>query len=183
MRIISGKFRGKKLQSPVGGDTRPTSDRTRQALFNVLEHRYDLKYKDLRVLDAFAGTGALGIEALSRGAAFCTFAEKSPPMLDVLKANLQSFPNQFEILKGDVLHQSAQHLLAGSAHPYGLMFLDPPYHQGLVELALEKLHASHALSETTLIVAEMAKDEAVPPSLKVLSEHIYGGTKVLMGRV
>ena len=182
MRIISGKFRGKKLQSPVGVDTRPTSDRTRQALFNVLEHRYDLKYKDLRVLVAFAGTGALGIEALSRGAAFCTFVEKSPPMLDVLKANLQSFPNQFEILKGDMLHQSAQQLLAGSAHSYGLVFLDPPYHQGLVTLALEKLHVSHALSETTLIVAEMAKDEPVPASLTVLSEHTYGGTKVLMGR-
>lgn len=183
MRIISGKFRGKKLQSPVGVDTRPTSDRTRQALFNVLDHRYDLKYKDLRVLDAFAGTGALGIEALSRGAAFCTFVEKSPPMLDVLKANLQSFPNQFEILKGDVLHQSAQQLWAGSKHPYGLVFLDPPYHQGLVDLALEKLHTSHALSETTLIVAEMAKDEPVPGSLTVLSEHTYGGTKVLMGRI
>lgn len=182
MRIISGKFRGKKLQSPISGDTRPTSDRTRQAIFNILEHRYDLKYNCLHVLDAFAGTGALGIEALSRGAAFCTFVEQSVPMISILKSNLQSFPDQFAILKGDVLHQSLQQLLAGHPHqPYGLVFLDPPYHQGLIELALQKLKNSNAVSEVTLIIAEMSKDEVPPLSLNILSEHTYGSTKVLMG--
>lgn len=176
MRIISGKFRGKKLQSPVGLDTRPTSDRVRQAILNILEHRYEINYRDLYVLDAFAGTGALGIEALSRGATFATFVEQSLPALSVLKTNLESFVGHFEVLKGNFFHHSFH-------YKYGIIFLDPPYHQGLIELAIQKLKQSNALSEDALIVAEMAKDESVSVSLDVLSEHAYGGTKVLIGKI
>ena len=173
MRIISGKFRGKKLQSPVGEDTRPTSDRTRQALFNVLDHRYALKYPGLQVLDAFAGTGALGIEALSRGAAFCTFVEASAPMATVLQSNLQPFPDQFEIFKGHIQHQALKN------RSYGLVFLDPPYHKGLIDCTVQLLKKWGVISQETLVVAEMAKDEPLPACLKILSEHTYGGTRIL----
>ena len=135
MRVISGEWRGRKLLAPKGDATRPTADRTRETLFSMLTSRLG-SFEGLVVADLFAGSGALGIEALSRGAATCLFAEQDLDALDVLRGNLSSLgaAARADVRAGSVLG------LGPAPRAYDLLMLDPPYGTGAASVALDKLH-------------------------------------------
>jgi 16S rRNA (guanine966-N2)-methyltransferase len=179
MRIVAGAFKGKALVSPDGATTRPTSDRARQALFNVLEHAsWADGLAGARVLDLFAGTGALGLEALSRGAAHATFVERDPAALAALRANVAGcrVEGRAIIRKADA---SATSTLATLSGPFDLVFLDPPYRKGLIEASLAALPPA-ALSPAALVVAETARDEAfaAPERFALLDRRVWGAAAV-----
>ena len=131
MRIIAGRWRGRTLAAPAGEATRPTADRAREALFSMLLSRLG-SFEELRVADIFAGTGALGLEALSRGAARCTFVERDPTALTALRGNIAKLGAD----GADVRAQAAESFSGG---PYDLVFMDPPYGSGLGQKVLPRL--------------------------------------------
>ena len=135
MRVISGEWRGRKLLAPKGDATRPTADRTRETLFSMLTSRLG-SFEGLVIADLFAGSGALGIEALSRGAATCLFAEQDRDALDVLRGNLSSLgaAARADVRAGSVLG------LGPAPRAFDLLMLDPPYGTGAASVALDKLH-------------------------------------------
>lgn len=175
MRIIAGSARGTKLQDP-GETTRPTSDRVREAIFNVLRH----VIPEARVLDLFAGTGALGLEALSRGSASCTFVENDPQALRRLRNNIArtKFP-QTRVLETDAL------LFITSPRPsaeFDLIFADPPYHRpGLPDFATPLLEEPLPLAPEGIFVLEVESERPTPetPHLTFLKRKDYGNTSVL----
>ena len=175
MRIIAGAWRGRPLDAPPGRGTRPTSDRAREGLFSMLQSRLG-SFEDLEVADLFAGTGALGLEALSRGAAHCTFVEKDRGALDILRRN---FDRLGAGDRADLRAQSAEHA-APPRRPCDLVFMDPPYAQGLVPLALEQLVTGQWLSPNALVVAETGSDEPAleAPGWTILDERTYGAARV-----
>lgn len=156
MRIIAGQWRGRPLVAPKGTDTRPTADRTREALFSMLVSRLG-SFEGLRVLDLFAGSGALGLEALSRGAAHCTFVEQDSAALDALKGNIAKLGAGPQ---SDVRAQSVTALGPAPA-PYDLLLLDPPYGSGAGIVALERCLRLGWIAPGALISVETAKGEAV----------------------
>lgn len=178
MRIVSGLHRGRPLQSPPGRQTRPTSDRARESLFNVLAHARWLDadaVAEAFVLDAFAGTGALGFEALSRGAADAVFFETDPAALAACRANaatLREGPRS-AILKADALNPPPRN---ASLAPRTLVFLDPPYGKGWGAAALLGLSAADWLAPRALCVLEMSKKapEDPPSGFALLDERRYG---------
>lgn len=178
MRIIGGKWRGRRIAAPPGSDTRPTADRVRQALFDMLVHApwggHDL-LEDAHVLDVFAGTGALGLEALSRGAARATFMENAPAALAVLRANIAAAGAQSacHVLPVDALR-------AGRGSAAGLVFLDPPYEQDLVRRAVAHLRASGWIAPGAVIVAETTPEESV--TAEALVERVHGAAKLTIWR-
>lgn len=181
MRIVAGRFRGKSLLAPDGEATRPTSDRARQAVFNILEHApWSPGLSGRRVIDLFAGSGALGLEALSRGAEFCLFVETDDRARGAIRENIEAFG----LFGATRLHRrdaTDLGLRPGSAGPaFDLAFLDPPYGKGLGERALKALLAGDWLSPGAIIVFETAVDEVVepPPGLTRLDERAYGAAKV-----
>lgn len=183
MRVVGGRLKGRKLAAPDGRDVRPTSDRARQAVFNILEHGTLLArpLEGARVLDAFAGTGAIGIEALSRGAARATFIERDAAALAALAANLKACklgPDVAEILRGDALDPPP------AREAVDLAFLDPPYGEGLAEPALSTLGKRGWLHAEALIVLELgARDSLAPPAgFELLDERRYGAARVLFLR-
>ena len=140
MRVTAGAHRGRKLAVPAGRDVRPTSDRARQALFNILEHGGFVDgggspIRGAHILDAFAGSGALGLEALSRGAASATFMETAAPALDAIRQNVEACreEDKAEILRADATRPPRARVACG------IIFLDPPYHKGLAAPALTAL--------------------------------------------
>ncbi len=147
MRIISGAFKGRRLRTPAGRSLRPTSDRTREAIFNILYSSIET-FGGCRVLDLFAGTGALGIEALSRGASSATFVEKEQQALIVLQHNVSTVatPDQYEIICAPV--SGAISLLQKRGAQFDLIFMDPPYGKNLVHATLA------ALAQTTLVAGQ-----------------------------
>ena len=174
MRIIAGSWRGRPLLSPPGLSTRPTSDRAREALFSMLQSRLG-SFEELHVADLFAGTGALGFEALSRGAARCTFVESDRAAIDTLRRNIAKLGADD---RADIRQQDATRVAGG---PYHLVFLDPPYHSGLGQQALANL--AGALAPGALVSLETARDESVDvPTLELDSERIYGKTKLSLFR-
>ena len=135
MRIVAGKFRGKQLLSPPDDSIRPTSDRARESIFNILASRMGPHLDGVRVIDLFAGTGALGLEALSRGASWCGFLDMGRPALDAVRANVEALREaaNAQILRADATKPPP------ASHACTLAFLDPPYGQGLAPRALEGL--------------------------------------------
>ncbi|TPG54484.1 16S rRNA (guanine(966)-N(2))-methyltransferase RsmD [Sphingomonas glacialis] len=158
MRIIAGKWRGRPLVAPKGEATRPTADRVREALFSMLASRVG-SFEELAVADFFAGSGALGIEALSRGAASCIFVEQDKPALDALRVNLTKLGGAKEI-GADVRAQSVL-ALGLAAKPLDLILMDPPYDSGAGAVALDKLNRLGWIGEATWISIETAKPELV----------------------
>ena len=154
MRVISGSARGCVLQTAPGLGTRPTADKVKQALFNIL--MYDVQGKT--VIDLFAGSGALGIEALSRGAHFAWFGEQDKQALGALEKNLEKtrLADCAKILRGDALQMLVQ--IDGKVD---LVFLDPPYHQTLAQRAIQVIAKMDLLTDGGIIVAETAADEAI----------------------
>ena len=156
MRIIAGEWRGRKLQAPAGDATRPTADRTRETLFSMLVSRLGA-FDELRVADLFAGSGALGLEALSRGAASCLFVEQDAAAIRALRANIAALRAQ---LRCEV--RAASVLALGPAQaPLDLLLLDPPYASGAGPVALEKLARLGWIGPASWVSLETAYDEAV----------------------
>ncbi|MEW6122553.1 MAG: 16S rRNA (guanine(966)-N(2))-methyltransferase RsmD [Pseudomonadota bacterium] len=161
MRIVGGTLRGRALKSPSSQATRPTTDRLREALFNVLAHAYDDAADGARVLDLFAGTGALGIEALSRGAAFALFVEEAVEARALIRENVEALglTGATRIFRRDATKLGD--CPAGDA--YALVFCDPPYGKGLAEAALLSARAGGWLAPDALIVVEEKAGAFVPP--------------------
>ncbi len=163
MRIVAGQWRGRKLIAPAGETTMPTSDRTRETLFSMLVSRLG-SFEGLKVADLFAGSGALGIEALSRGAASCIFVEQDAAAIRALRSNLASLQAQAQ---GDV--RAASVLALGPAkEPLDLILLDPPYNTGAGVVALEKLQRLGWIGPATWISLETALKE--PADIKGLAQ-------------
>ena len=156
MRVISGEWRGRKLLAPKGDATRPTADRTRETLFSMLTSRLG-SFEGLVVADLFAGSGALGIEALSRGAATCLFAEQDRDALDVLRGNLSTLgaAARADVRAGSVLG------LGPAPRAYDLLMLDPPYGTGAASVALDKLHRLGWIGPDSWVSVETGNDETV----------------------
>jgi 16S rRNA (guanine966-N2)-methyltransferase len=154
MRIIAGQWRGRVLVAPKGDATRPTADRTREALFSMLISRLG-SFEGLIVADLFAGSGALGLEALSRGAAQCLFVEQDGAALDALRTNAAKLGVRPEIRAQSVL------TLARTTQPLDLILMDPPYGTGAGSVALDKLGRLGWISPATLISIETAREEVV----------------------
>ena len=175
MRIISGKSRGRKLFAPDGLDTRPTTDRVKESMFNLIIPYLPAK----TVLDLFAGSGALGIEALSRGSEKCTFLDTDKAALLIIKKNLELAR---ETENSDVLSMDALTYLTRANTKFDLIFLDPPYNKGLLTKALELIFEKNLLSDSGVIVAESEFGKEEPPNglFKVLKHAKYGKTSVFV---
>jgi len=180
MRIVGGKFSGRPLVAPKGRDTRPTADRTRESLFNVLAHRGDFSFEGARVIDLFAGSGALGLEALSRGAGFCLFVETDAEARAAIRDNIEALG----LFGNTRLHRRSATTLgkkpAGVGPPFTLAFLDPPYAMDLVQPALETLKSGDWLADGASVVVEQGKDET-PVRLEGYAEldrRSYGAAQI-----
>ena len=162
MRIVGGAFKGRPVVAPKGMSTRPTTDRTRESLFNILTHRDDVEFDGARVIDLFAGSGALGFEAISRGAAFCLFVETAAAARGAIRDNQEtlSLAGKTRILRRSATQLGGMPAQMGA--PFTLAFMDPPYGQGLVEPALVALRDGHWLAAGALCVVEQGKGEEVP---------------------
>ncbi len=174
MRIVGGELRGRPLAAPKSSAIRPTSDRTRESLFNVLSHSYPESLDGTRVLDLFSGTGALGFEALSRGARYCLFVEESAEGRGLLRENVEALSLQG---KTRIFRRDATDLgPAGPIDPFGLVFADPPYGKGLGERALECATDNSWLADGALVVLEEAATANVilPPPFELLENRPYG---------
>jgi 16S rRNA (guanine966-N2)-methyltransferase len=180
MRIVAGAFRGKVLAAPPGSATRPTADRVRQALFDMLWHAPwagRAVVENARVLDAFAGTGALGLEALSRGAAHAMFVENDPAALSALRANIAA------CRVADRCTIEARDVLALRPGPTcGLVFLDPPYGKDLVPLTLSTLVGIGRLAPEALVVAELGRGDPTPVFGEILAERAHGAARLVFLR-
>jgi 16S rRNA (guanine966-N2)-methyltransferase len=182
MRVIAGRLRGRRIEAPKGALVRPTYDRVRESVFDILGPRVE----GARVLDLFAGSGALGIECLSRGAESVTFVEKDRWALGVLRANVETLGVS---AAATVLHGNAVRLLEGRVVPGGpfdLVFVDPPYASGLAALALALLSTRADLAPGALVVVEHARGEAPEAGGGALARtrtERYGTTEVSFFRI
>lgn len=179
MRITGGIHRSRKLETPKGTAVRPTSDKVRQAVFNMLNARGAVQ--DAVVIDAFCGTGALGLEALSQGAGFCTFFDKNKSSVQLCKENIQSLNEEGR--SAVVLQDMTKIKTRSDKYKMAdLLFLDPPYHKDLIPKAVEALYNGGWLEKDALLVMEMARDEKLLCNLiNISNEKIYGDTKILIG--
>lgn len=177
MRIISGQWRGRRIETPDTTDTRPTMDRTREAVFGILRSREAVVGAD--VLDVFAGSGAYGFEALSQGANSVTFFDHQPLAQKIIRKNADAFDCvvNTRVVAGDVLdapkaEQSAE-----------LAFFDPPYKTDLLKQTITHLARQGWLDDRTLLVLEMEKDDAVPANVMVLDTRLYGKSKIVLANL
>ncbi|MEO1600770.1 MAG: 16S rRNA (guanine(966)-N(2))-methyltransferase RsmD [Pseudomonadota bacterium] len=186
MRIVGGRFKGRRLSAPgeAGGGAahlRPTSDRVREALFNLLAHGpYDGLPEGARVLDLFAGTGALGLEALSRGAVRAVFIDDFATARGLIRENIE----RLEVIgETKIWRRDATRLGPCRGEPFGLIFADPPYRSGLGEAALASARAGGWIAPDALVVLELAADETPPalPWLDVEDTRRYGESQIMLG--
>lgn len=184
MRIVGGRFGGRPLASPKPGigAIRPTSDRLRESLFNVLAHAYDHAAEGARVLDLFAGTGAMAFEALSRGATFALLVDDGAEARGLIRENQMTLglAGLSRIYRRDATKLGP----IGPMPPFDLVFCDPPYRKGLGEKALVSAREGGWLAEGALLVLEEAADAevAAPESFELLEKREYGETQVLLLR-
>ncbi|MFC5066670.1 16S rRNA (guanine(966)-N(2))-methyltransferase RsmD [Flaviflagellibacter deserti] len=182
MRIIAGRFRGQALKAPKTYRVRPTSDRLRETLFNVLVHSYGDPVGDGRVLDLFAGTGALGLEALSRGAAFALFVEDGVEARGLLRGNVEMLgvAGTSRIFRRDATRLGPAH----PNEPFDLVFADPPYGKGLGEKALASAREGGWIKPDALVVVEEAGDVefAVPEGFELIETRNYGEAQLVFMR-
>jgi 16S rRNA (guanine966-N2)-methyltransferase len=183
MRIVAGKFKGREILGPTTIATRPTSDRVRESLFNILAHGLeDFSLEDARVMDLFAGTGALGLEALSRGAKFCQFVEESAEARGIIRKNADAYGaiGMCKIWKRDATDLGD----CGPQSPFDLVFADPPYNKGLGEKALRALVAGAWLRPGAIVVLEESEKADVPEvvGLTLVDTRVYGETVIRIYR-
>jgi 16S rRNA (guanine966-N2)-methyltransferase len=178
MRIIAGEWRGRPLAAPEGRATRPTSDRAREGLFSMLQSRLG-SFEGLRVGDLFAGTGALGLEALSRGAAHCLFVDNDRDAIAAIRRNLGAFDAE---QRAEIRTQAVEYAVPPPA-PCDLLFLDPPYDSGLAEMALDRVCNAGWVSPGGFVSLETQRDRpAPPPGFQIEAERRFGKAHILMLR-
>lgn len=179
MRIVGGKFSGRPIAAPTGRETRPTADRARESLFNILVHKTDFEIAGARVIDLFAGSGALGLEAVSRGAEFCLFVEIDAGARGAIRDNIETLG----VFGNTRLHRRSATMLgpkpSGVGPAFTLAFLDPPYGNDLVPPTLASLRAGW-LADGALVVVEQGKDEApaTAPGYQEDDRRIYGAAQI-----
>lgn len=182
MRIVGGRFKGRTLAAPASKATRPTSDRLRETIFNVLAHAHDDACRDARVLDLFAGTGALGFEALSRGAAFAVLVDDSAEARGAMRTNVDTLGvgGHTRLLRRDATRLGP----VGAFQPFGLVFLDPPYRRGLVEQSLVSARDGGWFAPRALVLAEEAADTTIawPDAFDVLDVREGGEGRMTFAR-
>ncbi|RFC65349.1 16S rRNA (guanine(966)-N(2))-methyltransferase RsmD [Fulvimarina endophytica] len=182
MRIVGGEFRGRKLETPATDEIRPTTDRARETLFNILAHREEVDLDGARVLDLFAGTGALGCEALSRGARFCVFIEEGVEARGLIRRNVETFGLQgrTKIYRRDATRLGG----VGTFEPFDLLFADPPYGKGLGERALEAASSGGWLKPGALCVVEEAAASpfAPPEGFELVDERTIAESRLRLLR-
>lgn len=175
MRVITGSARGRKLKTPQGLDVRPTTDSVKEAIFNIIQ--FDVEGR--RVLDLFAGTGQMGIEALSRGAKECVFVDNSRQSLNIVKENLKLCNLQGTVLSTDAV----SYLTRGEK--FDLVFMDPPYDSDLYERCLEALHQFDILMDGGIIICESRRDRTLPGAILdaySTKQYRYGKIKITVLR-
>ena len=181
MRIVSGKLRGRNIATPSGRSTRPTSDQTRESVFNILKHaEWAPPIDGAVVADIFAGSGALGLEAISRGAAFCLFAETEPKARAAIRANIE----KMKISDDTRLHRyDATKLKIAPGNMRGkfsLIFMDPPYNKGLWKPVLRRIIDQDLLAENGVIMLEDSVEAEVEPrGFEILEDKSWGAARVL----
>jgi 16S rRNA (guanine966-N2)-methyltransferase len=188
MRITGGRFRGRALAAPGDASVRPTSDKVRQAVFNILAHNdfgTGFALESARVVDLFAGTGAMGLEALSRGAFMCLFIDSSAESRALLRRNVEALAltGATKIWRRDATLLGPTS--AGAGGPFNLAFLDPPYRRNLIAPALASLRDGQWLAPDALVVAECARDESSneQTGFSRLDSRRYGETEIMFLRV
>ncbi len=181
--ITSGKYRGRRIESPEGKEIRPTVSRVREAVFNILTHGSFGSNRPVygRIADIFCGSGVMGLEALSRGAEHVTFIDKNPQALEVLEYNIIKLgeENNTKLLRADSSD------LPATAEPYDLLLLDPPYNSGLAVDSLITAYNGNWLHKDTVAVLEQSWKETVtiPEQYKVIDERKYGNTRITLLRL
>lgn len=177
MRIIAGEWRGRPLVAPKGDTTRPTADRTREALFSMLASRIG-SFEELAVADLFAGSGALGLEALSRGAASCLFVEQDKAAIDALRANIVKLG-----AKGAEVRATSALALGAALKPLDLIVMDPPYGTGAGVVALDKLGRLGWVGPATWISIETAKPEEIAlAGYEIDTSRVHGKARLTLLR-
>ncbi|MCO5087909.1 MAG: 16S rRNA (guanine(966)-N(2))-methyltransferase RsmD [Methylobacteriaceae bacterium] len=182
MRIVGGRLRGRALKGPSSQAVRPTSDRLRETIFNILAHGYDDTVENARVIDLFAGTGALGLEAVSRGARFALFVDEGSEARALLRENVEALGlgGLTRIFRRDATKLGD----APAGEKFDLAFLDPPYGKDLAPRALHALIEGRWLADGALCVIEEAAEVEIdlPPVLRALDRRAYGDTQIVFAR-
>lgn len=187
MRIVSGHLRGRNIATPSGRDkTRPTSDQTRESIFNILRHAtWAPELNGAIVADIFAGSGALGLEALSRGAEFCLFVETEPKARAAIRQNIEKM-NLFGCTRLHRRDATKLKVAPGNLRgPFTHVFMDPPYYKGLWKPVLSRLKDQDLLAKDGIIILEVGKDleDITLPGFEILADKLWGAARVLFLRV
>jgi 16S rRNA (guanine966-N2)-methyltransferase len=177
MRIITGIAKGRKILAPEGMDTRPTSDRVKESVFNIISK----KVYGARVLDLFSGTGNLGLESLSRGADWCTFIEKNKNTHKILIENINNlgFKDKSQVYNNDAFE--VIEMIGKNTTKYDIIFLDPPYSKGLIEKAILKIDEINLINSDGIIMSEYDENDVIPEAInnfKIYRTEKYGRTKI-----
>ena len=184
MRVIGGKFKGKKLLEPKDKETRPLKDLTKESIFNIINHsnKFSIDIKKANVLDLFSGVGSFGIECLSHGANYVTFVEKYEGVLPILKKNLNNLKSEinYEVVESDILNNFEFKSLKLE---YDIVFLDPPYKEKALENILNKIIENRILKESGIIIIHRHKKEIdeFPKNFQLIDEKKYGISKIIFG--
>ena len=184
MRIIGGKFKGKKLIEPKDNETMPLKDLTKESIFNIINHsnKFSIDLKKAQVLDLFSGVGSFGIECLSQGASHVTFVEKYEGVLPILKKNLNNLKSEinYEIIESDILNKFEFKSLKIN---YDIIFLDPPYKERALENILNKIFENKILNDNGIIIIHRHKKEidTFPKNFHLIYEKKYGISKIIFG--
>jgi 16S rRNA (guanine966-N2)-methyltransferase len=184
MRVIGGKFKGKKLLEPKDRETRPLKDLTKESIFNIINHsnKFSIDIKKAYVLDLFSGVGSFGIECLSQGASHVTFVEKYEGVLPILKNNLNNLKSEinYEIIESDILNKFEFKSLNSR---YDVIFLDPPYREKALENILNIIIENKILNDNGIIIIHRHKKEIdkFPKNFYLIDEKKYGISKIIFG--
>ena len=182
MRIIGGKFKGKKLIEPKDKETRPLKDLTKESIFNIINHsnKFSIDIKKANILDLFSGVGSFGIECLSQGAGHVTFIEKYKEVLPILKKNLNNLKSEtnYEIIESDILNRFKFQSLKLR---YDIVFLDPPYKEKALESILNSIITNKILKESGIIIIHRHRNESdiLPKDFEIIEEKNYGISKII----
>ena len=184
MRIISGHFKGKKIQEPKDKETRPLKDLTKESIFNILNHsnKFKVNLESSKVLDLFSGVGSFGLECISRGAQHVTFVENYKGVLPILKKNLSSLKivKKYEIIEKDLFINFNYEFLEDK---FDIIFLDPPYKEKKLDFIIDNIFKSKILNKNGIIIIHRHKKEnnKFSKNLKILEEKKYGISKIFFG--
>ena len=184
MRVISGKFKGKKLIEPQDKETRPLKDLTKESIFNIIKHsnKFSIDLEKAYVLDLFSGVGSFGIECLSQDASHVTFIEKYQGVLHILKKNLSNLKSEinYEIIESDIFNNFEFEILK---FRYDIIFLDPPYKEKVLKNILNKIIENKILKDKGVIIIHRHKKQVneLPKNFQILDEKKYGISKIIFG--